>query len=161
MKAIIIGASLSGKTTIVKELQKVTDNPVSEMDDELTRLNGGKYPSDSDYKNKVLAPMVISEILKKSEILFFTNTDYFSLEDLRKAKTEGFKIIQIDVDNKELLRRNADRVKNEGYKDSGMWIEGMLEYQKNIREKGLVDEVIEGNQPTAQIVKELRAILKI
>jgi hypothetical protein len=50
MKVIVIGTSLSGKTTL--------------------------------YKYKVLAPKVIDEVLNKESVLFFTNTDYFSDEEL-------------------------------------------------------------------------------
>ena len=56
MKAIIIGASLSGKTTVIRELRKISKIPISEIDEKLTEMNGGTYPADSNYKNNILAP---------------------------------------------------------------------------------------------------------
>jgi hypothetical protein len=131
------------------------------MDEELTEMNEGKYPSDNNYKNKVLVPKIIEKLLGKEEILFFTNTDYFSLNDFQKAKEKGFKIIQINVGYKELQKRNSDRVKNKGYDDASVWLKGMVEYQKTIRETGLVDTTIDGKQSTLQIIKQLRNALKI
>jgi len=155
MKAIIIGTSLSGKTTIIKKLRSLISIPVSEMDEELTNLNGGTYPQDSNYKNKVLVHKIIEKILSKENVLFFTNTDYFSLEKLQKAKSKGFNIIQIDVDYGELSRRNTNRVKNEGYSDSSMWLKGMLDYQKQIKGAGIVDRTIQGNKPVKAIAEEI------
>jgi len=124
-------------------------------------MNKGKYPSDSDYKNKILVPKIIKKLLSKNDCIFFTNTDYFSLGDLQKAKNKGFKIIQIDVGDKELLKRNTERIKKEGYDDSSKWLKGMVEYQRNIRGKGFVNEFVDGEKPTLQIVKQLKSILNI
>ena len=77
MKAIVIGASLSGKTTLISHLRKNFKLPFSEIDEELTRVNNGKYPEDSEYKVEVLAPGIVSDILHREDIVFFTNTDYY------------------------------------------------------------------------------------
>ena len=62
MKAIIIGPSLTGKTTLVKYLRNTTKLLVSEMDEELTRLNNNIYPKDKEYKHNILTPKVIKNI---------------------------------------------------------------------------------------------------
>jgi|WetSurMetagenome_2_1015567.scaffolds.fasta_scaffold194665_3 adenylate kinase family enzyme len=155
MKTIVIGPSLSGKTTIIRELRKTTNIPVSEMDAMLTEANNGDFPSDIDYKNTVLAPKVIADILSKEEIIFFTNTNYFSLEDLQRAKEKGFKIVILDMTKEELIKRNNNRVKNEHYQDQSQWLDGMLKYQNNLIEKGLVDQKLDGSQSINQIISDL------
>jgi len=155
MKVIIIGSSLSGKTTLVKELRKNNCPLVSEMDEELTTLNKGEYPLDIDYKNNILLPKVIKKVLNQKDIVFFTNANYFSEKDLKKAKNLGFKIIQLNVDYQELLNRNSNRIKTENYQDSSPWLKGMLAYQKDIQENGLIDAVIDANKPVSEIIHTL------
>lgn len=159
MSAIVIGTSLSGKTTLVKHLRSSTDALVMEMDEELTRLNGGEYPTDSERKHTVLAPRVIKDVLDRDSVIFFTNTDYFTISDLKRAKDRGFKIIQLELSLDQLKRRNEYRVKHEGYEDLSQWFDGMLQYQKNIREEGLVDKVVDADQPVEELAKELIASL--
>ena len=161
MKALIIGPSLSGKTTIVRYLRQNTDIPVSEIDEELTRLNKGAFPSDDKYKHEVLVPQVIDSVLKEDTILFFTNTDYFHQEDLETAKSKGFKIVQLALDLKELEKRNTLRVDNEGYSDLGGWLKGMVGYQKKIGELGLVDITLDASLPTAKIANILLDAVKL
>ena len=160
MKAIIIGSSLSGKTTLIRYLRSKTDLPLLEVDEELVRINHGQYPTDNDHKHKVLIPEIIKDILNRDDIIFFTNTDYFGLEDLKKACKNGFQIIQLSLDLIELKKRNQFRVKNEGYPDVNQWLEGMIKYQTEMREKSLVDKVINANQPIENIASELIAYLK-
>ncbi|MEK7129785.1 MAG: hypothetical protein AAB803_02085 [Patescibacteria group bacterium] len=160
MKAIIIGTSLSGKTTLVNHLRSQGNLPLFEMDDELVRTNNGSYPDDVKYKHHVLAPQIIKDILRKEEIIFFTNADYFTDEDLKTAKNIGFKVIQLEVGLDELKRRNEVRVQKEGRDDWSRWFEGMLKYQKDIKEKGLVDKVIAMNQPIEDAAKDLLTFLE-
>ena len=159
MRAIIVGTSLSGKTTLVKHLRSSTDALVIEMDEELTLLNGGEYPTDSEHKHNVLAPRIIKEVLDRDSVIFFTNTDYFTIADLKLAKGRGFKILQLELNLDQLKRRNEYRVKHEGYGDLSQWFDGMLQYQKNIREAGLVDKVVDADQPVEELAKELVASL--
>ncbi|MEN8252870.1 MAG: hypothetical protein ABFQ62_00620 [Patescibacteria group bacterium] len=155
MKAIIIAPSLSGKTSIIKYLQENYDFNVSEMDEELTKINNGKFPEDAKSKHDVLAFKVIKQILLLKDIIFFTNTNYFSDQDLIKAKELGFKIIQLDLSIEELRKRNKKRMENEGYDDMSRWLDGMVEYQENIFEKGFVDRKISAVQPASEAVKDL------
>ncbi len=158
MKGIIIGTSLSGKTAVARYLRSNTNISVSEMDEELTRLNNGKYPTDVKHKHESLAPKVIKNLLNREDILFFTNTDYFSLNDLREAKDKGFKIIQLELSLDELNKRNKNRVKKEGYDDLSEWFEGMVVYQEKIRNAGVVDIVIDASQSVEKISEEIQRI---
>jgi hypothetical protein len=160
MKAIIIGTSLSGKTALINYLRSQRNLPLLEIDDELTKANGGKYPDDVEYKHAVLIPQIIKDILSREEIIFFTNTDYFTDEDLKTAKSIGFKVIQLGVGLNELKRRNESRVQKEGRDDWSKWFEGMLKYQKDIKEKGLVDKIIPMDQPIENAVGDLLKILE-
>ena len=156
MKLIIIGPSLSGKTTLINELRKDNDFSISEMDELLTALNEGEYPLDVNYKNNVLVPQIIEKILDQKDIIFFTNTNYFGEKDLKNAKNTGFKIIQLDVDYQELMGRNLNRVNNENYEDMSPWLKGMLAYQNEIQKKGLVDEIIDANKPISETINHLK-----
>lgn len=155
MKAIIIGTSLSGKTTVVKHLRKNYDFYVSEIDEELTKINGGKFPKDAKKKHNILVPKVIKQILSSQNILFFTNTDYLSDQQLANARKLGFKIILLDLKLSELKKRNSCRMKNEGYDDMSQWLEGMVEYQDRLFEKGLADKRLDAAQSTLEIVEDL------
>lgn len=159
MKSIIIGTSLSGKTTLVRYLRDNTKLPVLEIDEELTRLNNGQYPTDNKLKHAVLAPQVVKDVLGRDNIVFFTNTDYFALDDLEAAREKGFKIIQLSLDLEELNKRNKFRVENEGYSDLGKWFGCMIEYQKTIKDKGLVDKIVDAKQTTEKVVEDLLQFL--
>ena len=156
MKGIIIGASLSGKTTLVRYLRSNTNILVSEIDEELTKLNNGKYPTNIKHKHKNLVPKVVKDLLNKENILFFTNTDYFSLDDLRKAKNKGFKIIQLKLNLSELNKRNKNRTISEGYDDLNEWLKGMVDYQEKIRNAGLVNIIIDASQSVENISEEIQ-----
>ena len=159
MKAIVIGTSLSGKTTLVRFLKEKTDFPLIEVDEELTRANSGTYPLDNKQKHTVLIPKIIKRVLNSNDIVFFTNTDYFTFEDLATARRNGFFIIQLSLDSEQLLKRNKFRVENEGYSDLSQWLERMVNYQTAIREKRLVDNIIDASQSTEEIATELIRLL--
>jgi len=126
----------------------------------LTRLNGGHYPKDENYKNAVLTPQIKSKVLLRNSILFFTNAHYFTPADLQTARHRGFKIVQLFVDKRELEKRNKHRMENEGYEDHSQWFDSMLQYQKEIHDEGFVDKVIETNKPIEEVAQELIAFLQ-
>ena len=155
MKAIIFGTSLSGKTTTIRYLRKNTKYNISEIDEELMKINGGVFPENAKQKHHVLAPRVIKQILSSNNILFFTNTDYFSDQQITNAKRLGFKIIQLSVPLDELVKRNRGRVENGGYDDLSCWLDGMVQYQDHIFKQGFVDQRIDATKSTSQIVEDL------
>jgi guanylate kinase len=160
-KAFIIGTSLTGKTTLIRYLRERTNLQIQEIDEEILRLNEGSWPKDDRYKHTVLAPRIKANVLSQENILFFTNANYFSQSDLMEARQKGFKIIQLFVDKEELDKRNKKRVENEGYEDHNRWFDSMLNYQKEIKEKGFVDFVIQTNKPVEKIAQELSEFLKL
>ena len=160
MKAIIIGSSLSGKTTLIKYLRVQNSTlHLKEMDELLAQENNDFFPTDIEQKNK-LAQIIIHKILDENEIIFFTNTDYFTLTDLKIAKEKGFKIFQLVLGIEELQKRNADRIKNNGYEDQSQWFDGMLRYQKEIKDVGLIDEELDANLSTALLATNFLSIIK-
>ena len=160
MKIIVIGTSMSGKTTLVKYFRSSLGILVTEVDEELTRINGGEFPSDVEEKTRVLFPMVARDILERSEIVFFTNTDYFTVDDLRMAKSKGFKIVQLNLSIEKLLERNKNRVEKEGYEDLSKWVEGMLEYQEMIFKEGVVDKVVDADLEVDKIARDILEVIE-
>ncbi len=130
---------------------------IKEIDEELTQHYGGTFPTDPELKTNVLAPQIIEDVLSRSDVIFFTNTDYFSIQDLRHAKEKGFTIVQLNIELQELFMRNTLRVKNEGYDDISQWLPGMCKYQKQIFDVGLVDYKIDATKSTTRIATEIVA----
>lgn len=160
-KTIIVGASTVGKTTIAKHLKTITKLKISESDDVLTELNGGAYPSDTDYKMKVLAPQMVKKVLNQHNIIFFTNTDYFSPEELKIARQNGFVIILLSLAREKMSKRNKYREKIEGYENHSKYFDDMLRYQQDILNKGLVDNVIDTDKPVEQICEDILSNLEV
>lgn len=106
-------------------------------------------------KHSVLAPQIIKEVLNTDNIIFFTNTDYFTHSDLQTAHQKGFKILQLFLDLEALQKRNTARVQQEGYTDLSQWLEGMVHYQKELQKKRLVDKVIRADKSIETIANEL------
>ena len=75
--------------------------------------------------------------------------------------SKGFKIVQLFLNKEELEKRNKQRVQNEGYEDHSQWFDSMLEYQKDIKDKGLVDKVINTNKPVEEAAQELITFLNL
>ncbi len=157
-KIIVIGASTTGKSTLLRSLKEKISLPLLEMDEELKKLNGGIFPSDFDQKMR-LSALVASNILERSEVVFFTNTDYFAKEDLLLAREKGFFVVQFVLPRKEMEIRNRNRVENEGYDDLSKHFENMLCYQAEIQNDNLIDKIIETNNSLENIEKEFLALV--
>jgi adenylate kinase family enzyme len=158
-KAIIIGASTTGKTTLLKYFREHTPLPVSESDDELTERNGGTYPSDSDYKMNQLAPAMVQDVLNRRATIFFSNTHYFTPQDLLDARSKGFTVMQLSLNREIMISRSKWRQENEGYEDHTKYFDGMLKYIDEITEQGLIDRVIDTNRPFPEIAEEISSTL--
>ncbi len=155
MKVVVIGTSLSGKTTIIKYLRIHTKLNIREIDEEIHDRNNGKWPHNDKYRFEVLGQKIIEEILNKDDAIFFTNTEYFTQSNLEEAHKKGFIIIQLWVELAVLKIRNKNRMKYEGYNDFSQWLTGMLRYQKKMKAAGHIDFVLDANRPTEIIAKEL------
>lgn len=125
------------------------------MDEELVQRNGGIYPTDTEYKHTILAPKIITDILSKKDIIFFTGTDYFTLGDLKLARNLGFKIILLSLSLTELSKRNKKRIRAESYEDMSRWFSGMLRYLKKVEDEHLTDKIIRADLPIEEISEEL------
>jgi hypothetical protein len=127
MKTIVIGCSSSGKTTLASRFPSSID------------IN-------EEYSDNI--PKVIDETLAKKDALLFINTDYIMLDDLRKAKSLGFNIVQLELTLSELQKRNTNH-------DLVQWLEDMIDYQNEIKRVGLVDKSLDATLPVEQLAKLL------
>jgi GTPase SAR1 family protein len=160
-KVIIIGASTVGKTTLLNYLKEnYSDLPVEEADDVLKKLNGGEYPKDSDYKMKVLAPKMVEDVLGRDSVVFFSNTHYFKAKDLRRARGKGFVVMLLLLERKRMEERSIYRHLYEGYEDHTKYFDDMFAYQKEIRERGLVDVVVDTDRVVEEIADEILSYFK-
>lgn len=154
-KVIIIGASTAGKSTLMKYLEGKINLPLDEMDDMLAKMNNGIYPKDGDYRHKVLYPRIVKEVLGRDQIMFFANTHIFPVEDLKQARKLGFVIIQLILSREKMESRNKYRMEHDGWDDISMYFKYMIEYQEEIKNKGVVDKSINADQPVEIIAKEV------
>lgn len=152
-KAIIIGPPLVGKTTLVNYLREHTNFLILELDEELFKLNNGTWPADEEYRNKVLVHKVVDDIKIMDKVIFFTT--YFSIDDLKKAKENKFKIIQLMLDKSELIKRNAERMQNKGELDAAEALKENLKLQDDINNAGVFDKIIYTNKPVEDIASEI------
>jgi shikimate kinase len=153
-KILILGPQCSGKTTLVRYLrERVNGLPLVEEDELFTKLNGGTYPSDLQYKEDILRPELQEEIIKSDNIIFVTS--YCKPEMVRELKQKGFIIAQLILDREKLEERNERRTREEGYDDAREWFEENLKFHQEIRNEGLVDHIIDANKPVEVIAKEI------
>lgn len=151
-KYLIIGASLSGKTSLVKFLRESTNIKVSEIDEKLTDLNHGSFPSDSKYKKEVLFPKIFKWLLSEKDVIFFSNVWYFEPEDISRLRESGFTVIYLNVGIENLRRRNTLRI-DKGYEDMEPYLNDMILYFNEI--KDLIDNVIDANKSFASVSDDL------
>lgn len=165
-KFIIFSPSCGGKTTIIQHLMELVDRSlltklyVSEIDKELSELNEGEYPVDYEHRMKVILPKVIDKVLSQDSLIFFSNTDYFTIDDVVKAREVGFQIVNLRVPYLELVQRNELRVKNQGYDSQLEWLKGMIEYQDALSNQGLIDHELDGMGEIEQVVNRVISLLK-
>ncbi len=154
MKLLVIGPQLSGKTTLVRHLRKHTNLTVSEIDEEILSANDGVWPDDNIYKDEVLVPEIYKRIAEQEDIVFFAN--YFApLSQVQMFRDAGFTVVLLEPPYEEMLRRNKQRMEQEGYEDATQWLMGQLENHKDILEAGLVDKTLDATLPTAKIAQLL------
>jgi dephospho-CoA kinase len=155
MKTIILGPPFVGKSTIVRYLRENYPSVlVEELDEGLIRLNGGVWPSDEKFRNEVLLPKVIEEVINSThEVIFFTS--YISIEDIEKAKRMGFNVLQLYCDKEILISRN---IKKDMSRQSEM--ERNIKYQDLLIQEGLADRRLEANGEVKDIVLEILKVHK-
>ncbi|MCC7304065.1 hypothetical protein IT418_01460 [bacterium] len=160
MKLLIIGSSLTGKTTVIKKLKEMGIARISEMDKELTLLNNGRFPETDEKQHKILAPKAIKSVInKRGNYIFFTNTDYFTSDDIRQAKRKGHIVISLRLSKDQLIARNVKRVTEEQYPDLSIHIDEMVLYQEEIKKYDLVDIELDASKPTEYTSKLIYSML--
>lgn len=128
----------------------IRDIAVEELDEMLISINGGVWPSDEPYRNQVLLPRVIKEILAKDIPNYIFFTSYMSLNDLKEAKKNGYTIIQLFCSNDILVSRNILKDESREFE-----MRKNLEYQKDLENKNILDRRIDTNMKVEEIVEEI------
>ncbi len=152
-KLIILAPSAGGKSTLMRYLRQHTDLHVVETDEEVVRANSGEWPSDDAYKNEVLIPLTINEIISRDQVIYLMKD--MPIELLRKAIKSGFKVIVLKLSKEQLLNRNKKRMTEEGYDDAAEWFDGQLQELDLFDKEGLVDRRIDGDLSTEEIAQEV------
>lgn len=152
-KIIILGPPLTGKTTLTNYLRDNLKLPVVDMDKELLRLNGGKWPGNYSELNKRLINHVITDVLAIEDVIL--SAFYFGIDELKEARVKGFEVVQLEIDKAIVIARNQERLKLEPDNDAFQYYEKNLTYQMKIRKQGLVDRIIRSDKPVEEIAKEL------
>ncbi len=145
-KTLIIGTQLAGKTTLVKYLRAHTDVVVTEIDEEILKRNNNSWPKDEDYKDNVLIPEIIKQILQQERIVVFAS--YLSKDFIHLLKQENFKIFILEISREEIAKRNKDRIQAINRDNASHWIVGEIELQEDLEKEGIVDGYIDAEQPT-------------
>jgi predicted ABC-type ATPase len=158
-KLIVLAPSAGGKSTLMRYLREHSDFNVMEMDEEVMKENNNKWPDDNDYKDKVLVPKIVKKILDEDNVLYLAS--YVPDELLIKARSKGFKIVLINLSIEELNRRNKERMRVEDYADASPWLQLQLDTFTKLRNKGLVDKVIDGHSSTKDIALSITKYIAV
>lgn len=137
----------------MKYMREHTDFNILEMDEEVMRENGNKWPNDNIYKDQVLVPKIVRKILKEDDVLYLAS--YVPEDLLIQARTQGFKVLLLDVSMKELIRRNRERIDIEHYADASPWLQLQIDTFAKLKDRGLLDMVIDGNDSTKDIASAI------
>lgn len=84
----------------------------------------------------------------------------FSAEALAEARKLGFVVIQLLLSREKMESRNKYRMEHDGWDDISMYFKYMIDYQEEIKKKGVVDKEINADQPVKIIAKEVLETLK-
>jgi hypothetical protein len=152
VKLFVLGAAASGKTTVAASLRASAPGlQVWDTDDEIIRLNGNTWPSIED-KNHRLLPTVVAAAADQREIVLLNS--YMPLELALTLKQSGFAIVLLDVSREELRRRHMKRAVDKGWSNQE-WLEWEQSAIEELRDEGLLDHVVSGEQPTVEIARRL------
>lgn len=158
-KLVVLGAPLTGKSTLAKTLRTTTSIPVLDFDEELMKLNNGKYPANYAELNVRLKKEVIKNISAMDEVIFFAFE--IEAETLLTMKQNGFRIAQLAASLEILETRNQDRLNKDPSNNAFQYIEKNLQYQNKIKELGLVDITIDtGSLSLGMTLEEITQLSK-
>lgn len=149
MKLFVFAVQCAGKTTVAKYLRMNTNFNVVEIEDEILKLNAGRWPKDDHFKEEVLIPQILEQICAMPEVIFFEN--HMSVERTVQLKKAGFSVVLLKVSRDELLRRNQRRIEKEGYDDASKWIDSEIENASELERHKLIDASIDGESSTEEV----------
>ncbi len=152
-KLIVLAPSAGGKSTLMKFMREHTDFNIREMDEEVVKVNGGKWPDDNDFKDQVLVPKIVKEILAEASVIYLAS--YVPEDLILEARNKGFKVTLLDVSIEELSRRNKERMGIEHYADASPWLQLQLDTFTRLKAAGLIDKVIDGHASTKDIASAI------
>jgi len=156
-KVIVLGAPLTGKTSLTHALREQVEISVLDFDEELLKLNNGRYPANYPVLNKQLKDRVIENVSTMKEVIFFAFE--IEIEALRRLEQDNFMIVQLTAPLEVLKARNQERLKNDPDNDAFQYVTKNLEYQNKVKELGLVDLIIDTS--TEGLNDSLKSIIQM
>jgi hypothetical protein len=125
------------------------------MDDEIARLNGGVWPSTIEHKEEVLQPLVLDAAVAASEIILLNS--YMQVDRAARLRDAGFRVVLLDVDKDELLRRAWQRQAEQGPTNIE-WYDWHHANLTALKSAELIDDVLSGEQPPEDVARALAAM---
>lgn len=147
----MLGACCSGKSTLRERLG--LDHPnVIECDDAVLQAAGGSWPASAEENHRLVIESARSAIAM-TDVTFLTS--WVPTELLDAARDSGFSVVLLSVPKDELERRNHDRLALGGYSDVAHWFDHQLENYAELCTLGLIDVVLDGTRPTAELARRI------
>ncbi len=140
----------------MRYMRKHTDLEIAETDELVMEANNGAWP-DNDLKNNVLVPKTTLEVISRQNVIYFAS--FVPDELIIKARASGFKVLVLSLPHDELLRRNKQRMKDEGYQDAEPWFEIQLSTYERLSDQGLVDEVIDAKKDVKSLSEQIVSLV--
>ncbi|OGD08821.1 hypothetical protein A2397_05245 [Candidatus Amesbacteria bacterium RIFOXYB1_FULL_44_23] len=106
MKIVLLGITGSGKSTIAQKLADRFGIDVVEADDEVIRLNNDLWPKDEKIIDKYFQ-VTSDKVFTMDNVLYVIS--WLSKKRIKQFASNGFKIIELHADIKELLKRKIQR----------------------------------------------------
>ena len=124
---------------------------VVDLDDELTRLNGGVYP-DIETRRTVTAPLALANAAAMTDVIVLHST--LDPSDVRSLRAAGFTTVLLEVSPSELRRRHAVRLEVEGWSNEA-WFDDNQALMDRLRQQGLVDHVVDAERDPVVVAADL------
>jgi shikimate kinase len=152
VKLFVVGAPASGKTRVASSLRAaVPALDVWDTDDEILRLNNNVWPSIED-KNREFLPRIVDAAAKQEQVILLNS--YMPVELALKLRQFGCSIVLLEVSVAELRRRHKERAVEEGWSNEE-WFEWHESAINELRDRGLIDYVVSGEQAADEIARRL------
>lgn len=106
MKIVILGSTGTGKSTLGRKLKNKLGMNVIEMDDVITDLNNGVWPTEHELL-KILMDKSHKRVMNEKNIVYLVS--YLNEKQLKEFYDNGFKIIELHTDFDNLKLRKVER----------------------------------------------------